>query len=64
MDYIISMTRYNIQVADQDIYQIPIAVLDTGCDINHPNLKDRIIGGRNFTTEDMGNINNYTRWEL
>lgn len=34
---------------------ITIAVLDTGCDVNHPDLKDRIIGGRNFTRDDDGN---------
>lgn len=28
-----------------------IAIIDTGCDINHPILKDNIIGGKNFTTE-------------
>ncbi|MBO1913617.1 S8 family serine peptidase, partial [Microvirga sp. 3-52] len=33
---------------------VTIAVLDTGCDIDHPNLKDRIIGGRNFTDDDAG----------
>ena len=27
------------------------AVLDTGCNLNHPALKDKIIGGRNFTNE-------------
>lgn len=27
------------------------AVIDTGCDYNHPLLKDKIIGGRNFTFE-------------
>ena len=27
-----------------------IAVLDTGCDVNHPCLKDRIIGVKNFTS--------------
>lgn len=38
---------------------IVVAVLDTGCDVNHVDLKDRIIGGRNFT-EDYGNDpNNY-----
>lgn len=31
---------------------ITIAVIDSGCDINHPNLKDRIIGVKNFTNED------------
>ncbi len=34
---------------------VKIAVLDTGCDINHPDLKDRIIGGKNFTDDDSGN---------
>lgn len=28
-----------------------IAILDTGIDITHPDLKDRIIDGRNFTNE-------------
>ncbi|MCY8231626.1 S8 family peptidase [Priestia endophytica] len=31
---------------------VVIAVLDTGCDISHPDLADRIIGGRNFTGGD------------
>lgn len=30
-----------------------IAIIDTGCDINHPILKDNIIGGKNFTTEGL-----------
>jgi major intracellular serine protease len=30
---------------------VVVAILDTGADINHPDLKDRIIGGRNFTDE-------------
>lgn len=30
---------------------VVIAVLDTGCDITHPDLKDRIIDGKNFTAE-------------
>ncbi|MBT2757186.1 S8 family peptidase [Mesobacillus foraminis] len=33
---------------------ITIAILDTGCDTDHPDLKDRIIGGRNFTQDDGG----------
>ena len=33
---------------------VVIAVIDTGCDTNHIELKDRIIGGRNFTDEDDG----------
>ena len=34
-----------------------VAVIDTGIDTNHPDLKDRIIGGRNFTTDFNGNPN-------
>ncbi|KAB2330201.1 S8 family peptidase [Cytobacillus depressus] len=34
---------------------VTVAVLDTGCDITHPELKDRIISGRNFTNDDKGN---------
>ncbi|MED3778575.1 S8 family peptidase [Geobacillus stearothermophilus] len=34
---------------------IVIAVIDSGCDINHPDLKDNIIGGYNFTNDDEGN---------
>jgi major intracellular serine protease len=33
---------------------VVVAILDTGCQIDHPDLKDRIIGGRNFTTDDDG----------
>ena len=33
---------------------IVVAVLDTGCDMNHIDLKDRIIGGRNFTKDYEG----------
>jgi major intracellular serine protease len=33
---------------------ITIAILDTGCDVEHPDLKERIIGGRNFTKDDGG----------
>ncbi len=38
---------------------ITIAVLDTGCQTNHPDLKGRIIGGKNFTNEDFGQSNIY-----
>lgn len=31
---------------------IKVAVLDTGIDINHPDLKDRVKGGVNFTTSN------------
>lgn len=32
---------------------VTIAVLDTGCDIEHSDLKDRITGARNFTSDDQ-----------
>ncbi|OMF31974.1 S8 family peptidase [Paenibacillus peoriae] len=33
---------------------VVIAVLDSGCDFDHPDLKGRIIGGYNFTIEGEG----------
>ena len=39
---------------------IKVAIIDTGCDVEHPNLKDRIINVRNFTDDDRGSINNVT----
>ncbi|MGE9753548.1 serine protease Isp [Bacillus inaquosorum] len=33
---------------------VKIAVLDTGCDASHPDLKSQIIGGKNFTDDDGG----------
>lgn len=36
---------------------IVIAIIDTGCDISHPDLKDRIIGVKNFTNDDGRNPN-------
>lgn len=38
---------------------VKIAVIDTGCDRNHIDLKERIIGGMNFTEEDNGDVNNF-----
>lgn len=38
---------------------VVIAILDTGCQIDHPDLKDRIIGGRNFTSDYNGDKNNF-----
>jgi major intracellular serine protease len=38
---------------------ITVAILDTGCDITHPDLKERIIGGRNFTDDDGGKADEY-----
>ncbi|WP_058308092.1 S8 family peptidase [Gracilibacillus massiliensis] len=34
--------------------QVVVAVIDTGCDTTHPDLADRIIGGRNFSRENYG----------
>ena len=39
---------------------VKVAIIDTGCDISHPDLKDRIIDVRNFTDDDRGAINNVT----
>ncbi|WP_261134089.1 S8 family peptidase [Bacillus sp. Marseille-Q3570] len=39
---------------------VVIAVLDTGCQTNHPDLKNRIIGGRNFTSDHNGDPRNYS----
>ncbi|WP_411345479.1 S8 family peptidase [Paenibacillus sp. WLX1005] len=38
---------------------ITVAILDTGCDTDHPDLKGRIIGGRNFTNDDDSNADVY-----
>lgn len=38
---------------------IKVAILDTGCDMTHPDLKERIVGGRNFTGDDGGNPDVY-----
>ncbi|MED1042457.1 S8 family peptidase [Bacillus mycoides] len=38
---------------------IIVAVMDTGCDFNHPDLQGAIIGGYNFTDDDNGDPNNY-----
>lgn len=38
---------------------IKVAILDTGCDMTHPDLKERIVGGRNFTGDDGGNLDVY-----
>ncbi|KAF6580564.1 MULTISPECIES: S8 family peptidase [Paenibacillus] len=38
---------------------VKVAVLDTGCDADHPDLKARIIGGRNFTDDDEGDPENF-----
>lgn len=37
-----------------------IAIIDTGCDITHPDLADRILKVRNFTTDDNSAIDKVT----
>ena len=36
---------------------VKVAIIDSGCDVNHVSLKDNIVAVRNFTTEDMKNPN-------
>lgn len=36
-----------------------VAVIDTGCQMDHPDLKNNIIAGKNFTPDDGGDIENY-----
>lgn len=38
---------------------VVIAVLDTGCQIDHPELQNRIVGGKNFTKDYNGNTSNF-----
>ncbi|WP_163538482.1 S8 family peptidase [Gracilibacillus sp. YIM 98692] len=39
---------------------VVVAVIDTGCDRNHPDLRNQIIDGRNFTTEKYSNPRNFS----
>ncbi len=39
---------------------VVIAVIDTGCQMDHPDLQDRIIGGKNFTSDFNGDPDNFT----
>lgn len=36
-----------------------VAILDTGCQPDHPDLQDRIIGGKNFTADFDGDAENF-----
>ncbi|MFP5109649.1 S8 family peptidase [Neobacillus sp. C211] len=38
---------------------IVVAILDTGCQKDHPDLKNRIVGGRNFTLDYNRDPNNF-----
>lgn len=38
---------------------VVVAVLDTGCDVDHPDLRENIIGGRNFTPDYGGDPGNF-----
>ncbi|MGD7045892.1 S8 family peptidase [Jeotgalibacillus proteolyticus] len=37
-----------------------IAIIDTGCQSDHPDLAGRIVGGRNFTADYGGDTENYS----
>ena len=39
---------------------VTVAVIDTGADVNHSDLKDRIVGVKNFTSDDKYNQGNVT----
>ncbi|MFB4166948.1 S8 family peptidase [Virgibacillus sp. JSM 102003] len=36
-----------------------VAIIDTGCQVDHPDLKGQIIDGRNFTSDYNGDKDNY-----
>lgn len=36
-----------------------VAILDTGCQVDHPDLQDRIIDGKNFTADFNGDAANF-----
>jgi major intracellular serine protease len=40
--------------------EVVVAILDTGCQVDHPDLKGRIVGGRNFSTDDGGDPNKFS----
>ncbi|AXF54771.1 S8 family peptidase [Salicibibacter kimchii] len=46
------------EAAEKGARQV-IAVIDTGCQPDHPDLQDRIIDGRNFTTDYDGDETNF-----
>ncbi|WP_245855837.1 S8 family peptidase [Bacillus oleivorans] len=50
--YGIEMINAPSQWSEAQGNDVVVAVLDTGCDLTHPDLRDRIIGGRNFTSTD------------
>ncbi|RAP26427.1 hypothetical protein C2W64_01971 [Brevibacillus laterosporus] len=39
---------------------VVVAVLDTGCQLDHPDLQENIIGGRNFTSDYNNDPNNFS----
>lgn len=52
VDYGIKLIQAETQWAETKGAGINVAILDTGIDYNHPDLKDRVKGGVNFTTND------------
>lgn len=52
MDYGIKMIEASKEWNETKGKEINIAILDTGIDFNHPDLKERVKGGYNFTTSN------------
>lgn len=46
------------------IRKVVVAVVDTGCDLKHPALKDNLIQGRNFAGGDANDASNRKSYEL
>lgn len=42
---------------------VKIAIIDTGCDVNHVDIRDRIVDTRNFTNENLSNAKNVTDYD-
>ncbi|MBU5355092.1 S8 family peptidase [Paenibacillus barcinonensis] len=56
VSFIGAPTFWNKGITGRDIV---VAVLDSGCQSDHPDLKDRIIGGFNFTSDYNGDTSNF-----
>ncbi|OHY73349.1 S8 family peptidase [Priestia aryabhattai] len=57
LDLILDKTIWKESKKGKDIIT---AVIDSGCTVQHPHLKDNIIGVYNFTIDDEGDLNNVT----
>lgn len=57
VEFIEAPSLWNRGIRGDDVV---IAVLDSGCQMDHPALKSQIIGGYNFTSDYKGNPKNYS----